>query len=185
MNGKGYNVESKGHVSINWGRQGGVILAYLAVLFGFYGIIANIVMVDEAGNWISFLDSAFDRTVLIWHYTMIKHIRFDLFSSFTFLRIIIASSPFLLLFFICFFLTYKEDISLYGIKASIWLIPVIMIEGFVFYWFMFGLSIEPLIIQFARVEGYLNLLLLAAITILGSYSGMKLKQYIVRKKESN
>jgi hypothetical protein len=184
MNDKEHKIKNIGYISVNWGRQGGLFLAYLAIIFGFYGIIANIVMVNEAGDWISFLDSDFDRTILIWHYSMIEHIRFNLFTLYTFLKLIIASSPFLLLFFICFFLTYKEDVSLYGIRASIWLIPVIIVEGFIFYWFMFGLSIEPLILQFARIEGYLNLSILTITTILGSYSGMKLKQYIMRKKES-
>ncbi len=160
--------QNKGHISINWGRQGGVILAYIVVLLGFYGIIANLVMVDEYGKWISYFDPRMDRTILIWPYK-------------TYLQTFLL--PVLFLFLICFLLTYKEDIPLYGIKASIWLVPVIVVEGFIFYWLMFGLSIEPFLLQFTRVEGYLNVLLLFVVNISGSFSGMKLKGYMSKKKE--
>ena len=158
---------NKGHISINWGRQGGVILSYLVVLIGFYGIIANIIMVDAYGNWISYLDPRLDRRILIWPYT-------------TYLQTYFL--PILLLFLISFILTYKEDIPLYGIKASLWLIPTIIIEGFVFYWIMFGLSLEPFVLQFGTGEGYLNILILLLITIAGSFSGMKIKQLLKRRK---
>ncbi len=158
---------NKGHISINWGRQGGVILLYIVVLIGFYGIIANIIMVDAYGNWISYLDPRIDRRFLIWPYT-------------TFLQTYFL--PILLLFLISFILTYKEYIPLYGIKASLWLIPAIIIEGFVFYWIMFGLSLEPFVLQFGRGEGYLNILILFLITMTGSFSGMKVKQLLSRRK---
>ncbi len=160
--------QNKGYISINWGRQGGVILAYIAVLLGFYGIIANIVMVGEYGRWISYLDPRMDRTILIWPYK-------------TYLQTFFL--PVLFLFLICFLLTYKEDIPLYGIKASIWLIPLIVVEGFVFYWLMFGLSIDPFLLQFTRVEGYLNVFLLFIVCFSGSFIGMKIKQIVSKKKE--
>ena len=158
---------NKGYVSINWGRQGGVILSYIVVLIGFYGIIANIIMVDAYGDWISYLDPRIDRRFLIWPYT-------------TFLQTYFL--PILLLFLISFILTYKEDIPLYGIKASLWLIPTIIIEGFVFYWMMFDFSLEPFVLQFATGEGYLNILILFLITMTGSFSGMKIKQLLKRRK---
>lgn len=162
------NKQNKGQISINWGRQGGVIIGYIAVLLGFYGIIANLLMVDKYGKWISYLDPRMDNTILIWPYK-------------TYLQTFLL--PVLFLFLICFLLTYKEDIPLYGIKASIWLIPVIVAEGFLFHWLMFGLSTEPFLLQFARVEGYLNVFLLFIVTISGSFSGMKIKQYATKKKE--
>ncbi|HDZ19194.1 MAG TPA: hypothetical protein ENI29_16990 [bacterium] len=160
--------QNKGYISINWGRQGGVILAYIAVLLGFYGIIANIVMVGEYGRWISYLDPRMDRTILIWPYK-------------TYLQTFFL--PVLFLFLICFLLTYKEDIPLYGIKASIWMVPVIVVEGFIFYWLMFGLSIDPFLLQFTRVEGYLNVFLLFIVCFSGSFIGMKIKQIVSKKKE--
>ena len=157
---------NKGHVSVNWGRQGGVILCYLVVLIGFFGIIANVIMVDAYGNWIPYVDPRFDRSFLIWPYK-------------TYLKTYFL--PVILLFLTSFILTFKEDISLYGIKASLWLIPAIVIEGFVFYWMMFGFSFEPFVLQFGRGEGYLNLLILFLITTTGSFSGMRVKR--LKKKE--
>ena len=52
----------KKRIKVDWGRQGGVIFAYLIILLGYYGIIANFVMVDELGRWISYLDM--DKTIL-------------------------------------------------------------------------------------------------------------------------
>ena len=120
---------------------------------------------DEYGNWISFLNM--NRTILIWTYTTYTH-------SF-FLGAI-------LVFIVCFTMTYKEDIPHYGIRASIWLVPFIISEGFIFYFSMFGFSLEPFILQFARFEGYLNILILIGLTLGGSLIGMKLKQLSVRKK---
>ena len=123
---------------------------------------------NEYGDWISFLNM--DRTILIWTYTAYTH-------SF-FLGAI-------LVFFVCFIMTYKEDIPHYGIRASIWLVPMIILEGFIFYFVMFGFSLDPFILQFAHFEGYLNILILIGLTLSGSLIGMKLKQFSVRKKEKS
>ena len=53
-------------ISIDWGRQGGVILAYIVIMLSYYGIVANTMMFDQYGDWISFQD--FDRTLLFWTY---------------------------------------------------------------------------------------------------------------------
>jgi len=88
-----------------------------------------------------------------------------------------------LLFFVCFGLTYKEDIPQYGIKASIWMVPLIVALGFIFYTIMFGVSIEPLILQFGSGEGWINILILVLTVLSGSLSGMKIKQKVIRRKE--
>ena len=121
---------------------------------------------DQYGNWISFVDM--DRTILIWTYTAYPRSFF--------------LSP-ILLFLVSFILTYKEDIPHYGIRASIWLAPTLVIEGFLFYLGMFGFNFDPFILQFAHFEGYLNILILVALTLSGSLIGMKLKQFSIRKKE--
>lgn len=158
----------KRKVKIDWGRQGGVILAYVIVLLGFFGIIANTIMIDRFGNWISHNDM--DRTILIWPFlTYIQNF---------FL-------PLLLLFFICFVLTYKEDIFHYGIKASLWLVPFIVAQGFVFYWIMFGFSFEPFVLQFLFLEGYVNVLILFGTALAGALVGMKVKQIIKKKRKSS
>lgn len=160
------NRKGKGHVKIDWGRQGGVILGYIIAFIGYYGIIANTMMFDQTGHWISYNDM--DRTILFWTYT-------------TYLRSYFSSA--LLLFFICFILTYKEDIPHYGIKASIWLVPLIIAEGFFFYSIMFCFpkfycSAEPYILKFGYIEGYLDIVILYGLAIFGALSGMKLKQYV-------
>ncbi len=218
------NHKRKGYVKIDWGRQGGVILGYLVVIFGYFGIIANTMMVDESGLWISYNDM--DRTILFWTYqtyissyvnpivfVLILIFLMMLITVFSFIEwysgailsilipvlfvvnldifwtipasitarnfIFIFNTPSLalcLLFVVSFTLTYKEDIPLYGIKASIWLVPVIIAEAFIFYTMMFGFSIEPFILQFGSGEGYVNILILILTVLSGSLSGRKLKQ---------
>ena len=153
-------------IRIDIGRQGGIFFSYLIIILGFYGIIANTVMMDRFNEWIPFLDM--DRTLLIWPY---------LSSSQNFFF------PFLLLFIVCFALTYKEDIPAYGIKASLWLVPIVIAEGFIFYWWMFGISLEPFRLQFLYSEGYVNIMLLFLMVVSGSMLGMFIKKLIVSRKE--
>ena len=158
------NEKEKGYFKIEWGRQGGVILGYIVVLLGYYGIIANTVMFDQYGYWISFTEM--DKSLLIFTYQ-------TYFQSF-FL-------PALLLLLVSFLLTYKEETPQYGIKASIWIVPLLIAQGFIFYFIMFGFSIEPFILQFVSIEGYLNVLILYGLVIFGSVCGMKLKQRSIKK----
>jgi hypothetical protein len=160
------NREKKKRIKIDWGRQGGVILAYIVVMLGYYGIVANIVMVDELGRWISYLDM--DRTIIFWP--------FEVYMQTFFL-------PVLLLFFICFLLTYKEDIPHYGIKSSIWLVPFIIAQAFMLYWIMFGFTMEPFIWQFGHWNGYFHIFVLYAITLSGALSGMKIRQAVNQRRK--
>jgi len=163
------NTNLKGHWKVNWGRQGGVFFSYIIVFFGYYGIIANILMFDEGVDWFSFIDiSESVKTMLFWTY--------EYYLTTFFL-------PCFLLFFVCFWLTYKEDISHYGIRASIWLAPFIIFEGFIFYFIMFGFSPEPFILQFGNFKGYINFLLLITINLLGSLSGLLLRRRMKSRRE--
>ena len=161
----------KGHVKIDIGRQGSVLLAYMVILLGYYGIVANIIMVDQ---WISLTNQIWmpftemDGTVLFW--------TFEVYLQTFFL-------PLILLFITCFLLTYREDIPHYGIKASIWLVPFIIAEAFIFYTIMFGFSAEPFILQFGNWKGYANIGILFATTLSGSISGMKVKQFFKSKRK--
>ncbi len=160
------NTGLKSNFHLDWGRQGTVIFAYLVVLLGYFGIVANIILVDHIGNWIPYPEM--DPTILIWTFKVYP----DTFYL-----------PILLLFLTSFLLTYKEDIPHYGIKASLWLVPPLIAEGFLFYWIMFGFSTEPFILQFARAEGYLNILILYGCTFTGALCGMKLKQILKKKRK--
>ena len=231
--------EKKGHVKIDWGRQGGVILAYVVILLGYYGLIANTIMIDAFGDWIH--NTEINPSVLFWTYTVysspyIEPILYALifillsiliiffsikeWHSFTILMILIPvylmfildiywnlfnlpafilciaegnscqnllgffngqGFVVLLLFFVSFALTYSEDIPYYGIKASIWLVPFLIIEAFIFHLIIFGFSFEPLILQFGRLEGYINILMLILITLSGSNLGKRMKIYVTER----
>ncbi len=162
-----HNLKKQGYFSIDWGRQGGVILGYILAFLGYYGIIANTYTFDQYGRWISF--TVLNKKFLIWTY--ITYIQ----SYFL---------PAVFLFLVSFILTYKEDIPQYGIKASLWLVPFIVVQGFIFYFIMYGLSFEPFIFQFAYGEGYLNILILYGVVISGSISGMKIKHNRIKKRQS-
>ncbi len=157
--------KQKGYFKVDWGRQGGLIVGYIVVLLGYYGIIANTIMFDQYGDWISYTEM--NKSILIYTYQ-------SYIQSFFF--------PVLLLLLVSFLLTYKEDVPQYGIKASIWIVPFLIIEGFIFYYIMFGFSMEPLILQFTTLEGYINILLLYGLLLTGSVTGMKLKQRNLKKR---
>ena len=93
--------------------------------------------------------------------------------------------PALLLLLVSFLLAYKEDVPQYGIKASIWIVPLLIAQGFIFYFIMFGFSMEPFLLQFASIEGYINILILYGLVIFGSVFGMKLKQRSNKKVMSD
>ncbi|MFX1277866.1 MAG: hypothetical protein ACFFA3_00510 [Promethearchaeota archaeon] len=159
-------IASKGHIKIDWGRQGGLLALYIIALLCYYGIIANMMMYDYYyEHWISYNDM--DRSILFWTWTTY----IDTFFL-----------PALLLFLVCFLLTYKEDIPHYGIKASIWLVPLIIAEGFIFYAIMFGLSAEPLILKFGDIRGWIDIIVLFGIAISGAIAGMYTKRYMVSRK---
>ncbi len=161
--------KDRGNWKIDWGRQGRVTFAYLIVFLGYYGIIVNFFMLYKGDEWYSFVDiPATVKIMIFWTYEFFI-------PSFMF--------PCLLLFFVCFWLTYKEDIAHYGIRASLWLVPLIVFEGFLFYFIMYGFSFEPLVLQFASFKGYINLLILFGINLCGALSGMFLKNYVKKLRE--
>ncbi len=238
--------EIKRHLHIDWGRQGSVILAYIIVFLVYFGVIANTMMFNVLGDWISV--SEMDRTLLLWTfkayerfyilignfelpifllvfllfpliiivYTLLNKCHLPVLIALLLTFMIVLFSVYLLfytsftlvkysflgttatfgiaelnsvfsvvvLFFICFLLTYKEDIPHYGIKASLWLVPFIIGQGFIFYWIMSGFTLEPFILQFAHWEGYFNVMILFVINLAGALSGMKIKQFIVLKQKS-
>jgi len=219
---------SKKKIKLDWGRQGGVIIAYIVIVLGFHGIIINFSMFDQYGNWISYLDM--DRTILFWTYTTCLSsvldpivfviifivllsllIAFSIVDWHSFEAVLILipifvifildifwtlftiptiriyftmqSTSFILLFFVCFALTFKEDIPHYGIKASIWTVPTIIFVAFFFDTLMFGVSAVPFLYQFGSAEGFLNLILLFLTVLAGSLSGMTIKKEVERRKQ--
>lgn len=156
----------KKRIHIDFGRQGGIFLGYVIIILGFYGIVANTVMTDRFGEWIPV--AAMNRTLLIWPYLSYPRN---------------LGLPFYLLSLVSLALTVKEDIPAYGIKASLWLVPIIIAQGFIFYWALFGFSLEPFILLFLNLEGYVNVFLLYLSVIVGSGLGMGAKRSLVSRKE--
>lgn len=226
----GENQDKK--ISIDWGRQGGIILGYLVILLGYYAFIANTLLFDKYGVEISYLDM--DRTIIFWthetyfssmlspilfililialmvliivfslkdwHSLLILLILIPVFTIFILdlywnlfnivnvintgtLYLTVQAFSIVLLFIVCFALTYKEDIPEYGIKASLWMVPLIIALGFFFYTLMFGFSLEPFVLQFGSGEGYINILILILTVLSGSLSGMKIKKEMTKRKE--
>lgn len=158
-----------GHFKLNMGKQGNFIFAFISILLGYYGIISNLIMFDIYGNQIPYTDpELFDRTLLIW-------------SFLTYVKTLFL--PPTLLFFVCFIITYKEDIPHYGIKASIWFVPIIICIGISWYWIMFGLSILPLQHLFGNWKGYLNMFILLLINLSGAISGFMFKKIVLLRKQ--
>lgn len=155
-----------GFIKLDFRKQGGFILGLLIIFFGYFGIICNMVMVNEQGYPIQ--------------YTEWENKSFIIYSYETFIQTYFL--PAFLLFFLCFFLTYKEDISNYGIKHSIWFVPFIIAFSIIWYWAVSGLSVEPFSLLFTRGEGYLTIFILYAINISGALSGKSFKQYVISKK---
>lgn len=168
--------ETNGKVKIDWGRQGGIIIFYIFIFISFYGIIANIITIDKYGNWLN--RSLIDKTILLWSFEVII-------KNFGDYRDYIKIVPFIILFFTCLIMTWKEDIPHYGIKASIWLVPLLISEGFLFYYLIFGFSLEPFYLQFCFINGYLNITILSTIVLSGALSGMFLKKLYVKKQKIN
>lgn len=227
------DLDKKGHVKIDWGRQGGVILAYIVVFLGYFGLIANTIMLDDFDDWLHntemnpsvlfwtykiYSTSLFEPNLFIliliilssliiffsikkWHSFPILMVLIPIFLIFTLdlywnliniftviasgaLYINIQGLAVLLLFFVCFALTYTEDIPYYGIKASIWLVPFLIVEAFVFHLLIFGFSFEPFLLQFGRLEGYVNIFMLIIITLSGSNLGKRMKIYVTERKKT-
>jgi hypothetical protein len=158
-----------GHFQLNIKRQGTFIFAFIIILLGYYGIINNIIMFDSYGNQIPYTDPAlFDRSLLIWPFLTYVETLF---------------LPLGLLFLVCFYITYREDFPHYGIKASIWFVPIIISIGFSWYWVMFGFSLLPFQYLFGDWKGYVNFLILLLINLSGAISGALFKKMVVLRKE--
>lgn len=147
-------------IKIDLGRQGNFVLAILLIHFVFYGYISNIYEKDIGGDII-----------------FLNKILFNPFSIFS-LVILIG---------IVFLMAYREQFFEYGIRNSIWLIPFIIVESWIWSWFINGFDIAIIGVFFINLEGYLTILSLVCINILtavfAGYSKQKYLAYLKRAKE--
>ena len=124
---------------IDFGRQGNFILALLLTHFLFFGYLANVYRKD-IGEGVLFLYQV-------------------MFHPSSFLSVLI-------LCVIVFIMVFREQFYEYGIKNSIWLVPFIVIESWIWYWFI-SESFDITIIggYFLRIESYTTILVLLGINL--------------------
>ncbi len=142
----------------DFGRQGNLILALLLIHFVFFGYLSNVYYKDIGLN--------------------ILYLHNVLFNPISYISTII-------LFIIIFIMTFRENFFEYGIRNSIWTIPFIMVESWVWYWFIFEkFDITIITYYFVQIESYITILTLFLIilsaSLLGAMAKEKYKRYIIK-----
>ena len=116
---------------------------------------------------------------LIWYYQLFFQVTV---SKTIFGLRVIPVLP-LILIFIGFYLTKREEVSLKGIKISLYFVPITTIFSILWYWINTEqISGEPLNLLFGYFQGYLTILITMVLVLLGSYLGIKTKQYKLLKR---
>jgi len=128
-------------LKIELSRQGNFILAILLIYFVFFGYISNIFQ-KEIGEKLLFLYQI-------------------LFDPRSFLSLII-------LFVIVFIMVYREKFFEYGIRNSIWLTPITILQSWIWNWIIYGFDIAHIGTFFIRYEGYLTILSILCINLLSA-----------------
>ncbi|MFX0007147.1 MAG: hypothetical protein ACFFA7_15515 [Promethearchaeota archaeon] len=137
---------------IDLGRQTNFIIALLLVHFIFFGYISNVYFKTLGVN--------------------ILYLHRVLFSPYSFIS-------FILLFGIIFLMVFRENFYEYGIRNSIWIIPFILLESWIWYFFVFYDLQTNIFIQignvfaaigqfFISLDGYLTIITLFAINLLAA-----------------
>lgn len=136
---------------IEFARQTNFILALLLIHFLFFGYLSNVYR-KTIGDGVLFLYQV-------------------LFSPQSYLSSII-------LILIVFLMVFREHFFEYGIRNAIWLIPFIIIQSWIWYWFIIeDFDIGMIGAYFLRIESYLTIL-----TLLGINLGTAIVASIIREK---
>jgi len=73
---------------------------------------------------------------------------------------------------IVFLMAFRERFFEYGIRNSIWLIPFIIVQSWIWYWFIIeSFDISVIWGYFTRIESYINIFILLGINILAAILG--------------
>jgi len=149
---------------IDIGRQANFMLGLLLIHFLFFGYLSNIfensLPQNSIGDGILFLYKV-------------------MFSPNSFLSAII-------LFLIIFVMTFRENFYEYGMRNSVWTIPFIIVESWIWYWFING-EFDIMMIggYFIHIESYLTILSLIALILSATFLGAIAKeQYKAYKTEA-
>lgn len=147
-------------IKIDLSRQGNFIFAILMIHFLFFGIICNIYLKSIGAGII-----------------YINKILFNPTSFFSLIALI----------GIVFFMVFRENFYEYGIRNSIWLIPIIIGESWIWSWFINGFDIAIIGLFFINLDGYLTILSLLGINlltaILAGFAKLKYQEYLKKVKK--
>ncbi|MHA1748289.1 MAG: hypothetical protein ACTSYF_06550 [Promethearchaeota archaeon] len=152
---------------IDYSRIGALLLALFVNFFGFFGI-----MCAKYGE--NPVDSR-----LIWYYQLF----FKTYDNTLKMKLGDYGGLIIILFLIGFFLTYREDISLYGVKYSLYFIPITSFFSLLWYWVNTGELVYGLKLLLGDVRGYLTIFITFLIIGFGSFLGLKFKQYSLMKRK--
>ena len=131
-------------------RQTNFILALLLIHFVFFGYLSNF-----------YLKSIGERVLFLYQVML---------NPISFLSTVI-------LFLIVYFMVLREHFFEYGIRNSIWLVPFIIIESWIWYWFIIErFDITIIGVYFIRIESYINILFLLGINLLAALLGAITKE---------
>ncbi|TFF99250.1 MAG: hypothetical protein EU541_05425 [Promethearchaeota archaeon] len=146
---------------IDIGRQGNFILALLLIHFVFFGYLCNIYKKEIGGS------------IIFLHEVMFNPASFF--------------AP-IILFIIIFILVFREPFYEYGLRNAIWTIPIIILESWIWYWFIYGFTFDLIIYYFTRIQGYLTILSLVVVVLSASFVGaiakVKYEEYTRLELES-
>jgi hypothetical protein len=124
-------------------RQTNFILALLLIHFVFFGYLCNV-----------YLKSIGVRVLFLYQV---------MFTPASYLSAVILG-------LIVYIMVIREHFFEYGIRNSIWLIPFIIIESWIWYWFIIErFDITIIGAYFLRVESYITILSLLGINILAAF----------------
>ncbi len=152
---------------IDYSRVGTLLIGLFLNNFVFFGIIGA-----------KYGENPIDNR-LIWYYQFF----FSTYDNLTMMRFWDYGGMILSLFLIGFFWTSREEISLYGIKYTMYFLPITTINSILWYWFNTGNLGQGLLLLFGHLEGYLTIFLTLIILGFGSFVGLKFKQYGLYKRD--
>lgn len=98
-----------------------------------------------------------------------------------FIQVSIPDFSVIILAVIVFLMVYREEFTEFGIKNSVWLVLLIVIESWIWYFFIVDFNILIIPLYFIRFESYLTILILLGINLstalLAGYAKNKIKEY--------
>jgi hypothetical protein len=94
----------------------------------------------------------------------------------------------IILVLIVFLMAFRENFFEYGIRNSIWLVPFIIVQSWIWYWFIIGdFDIGVIGAYFLRIESYITILTLLGLNVitatLASIAKEKYKAFTKRYKK--